>query len=333
IKDLTKKDLLIFRFLAETAYTESMDLFSRIVPAVFFQPHFSNVIYELKIDDASGKTVLFSKEAEQIEQSNILTDFKYIKTFTPLRRFTSSYGGTLRFMQQIVDKKNTDDSSLGAIPDVISQRILNRSYMLDPEDRLYRDSVVVRFEDGKLNPKATFSRLAAFLDIPYTESMTYCSMGGERDPREFETNVVGFDSAPVYNSYDKYLNDDERYFIEYFLRDAYEFYGYSFQAYDGISIDIDRANELIDGFTTLNGLMREAFSKAFGIITGMEEDAQDQLRDGLVEDMMWKFNVNRHNIVQLLVRDLRFINRRGQPLQMTPLLEPDPALLDQPLYH
>ena len=28
---------------------------------------------------------------------------------------------------------------------------------------------MVRFEDGKLNPKATFTALAAFLDIPYTE--------------------------------------------------------------------------------------------------------------------------------------------------------------------
>ena len=31
---------------------------------------------------------------------------------------------------------------------------------------------MVRFEDGKLNPKATFTALAEFLDIPYTESLT-----------------------------------------------------------------------------------------------------------------------------------------------------------------
>ena len=42
--------------------------------------------------------------------------------------------------------------------------------------------VLVRFEDGKLNPKATFTALAAFLDLPYTQSMTYCSLKGEIDP-------------------------------------------------------------------------------------------------------------------------------------------------------
>ena len=47
-----------------------------------------------------------------------------------------------------------------------SQRILNRSFMVDWQDRLYTDSVLVRFEDAKLNPKATFTALAAFLDIP-----------------------------------------------------------------------------------------------------------------------------------------------------------------------
>ena len=44
--------------------------------------------------------------------------------------------------------------------------------MVDWQDRLFQDSVLVRFEDGKLNPKATFTALAAFLDLPYTKSMT-----------------------------------------------------------------------------------------------------------------------------------------------------------------
>ena len=61
------------------------------------------------------------------------------------------------------------------VSDDLTARMLNRSFMVDPWDRLYRDSVLVRFEDGKLNPRATFTALAKFLDLPYTESMTYCS--------------------------------------------------------------------------------------------------------------------------------------------------------------
>ena len=72
--------------------------------------------------------------------------------------------------------------------DELSERLLNRNYMVDWQDRLFQDSVLVRFEDGKLNPKATFTALAAFLDLPYTESMTYCSRNGERDPESLKGN-------------------------------------------------------------------------------------------------------------------------------------------------
>ena len=338
MRNPTKKDLLVFRFFGEPDFTKTLDAASRIAPAVFFQPHFSNVIYELRVDEMTGKTALYSPEAEQIENSPILASFKYVKTFTPLRRFTTSYGGTLRFMLKDLEKNprglEAEKTVAGSvIPDVISERILNRSYLRDPESRLYRDSIVVRFEDGKLNPKATFTRLAEFLDIPYTQSMTYCSQGGDIDPQQFDTNAVGFDPVPVYNNYDDLMNDAERYFIEFCLRDAYNFYSYDFQQYDGAALDEQQTNLLVDRFATLNGLMRDAFGCAFGVITGLEEEAQDILRDGLVEDMMRKYDANRRNTVRLLLKDLRFINRRGQPLEFTPMLEPDPDLLDQPLYH
>ena len=48
------------------------------------------------------------------------------------------------------------------MPDELAMRALNRNYMVDWQDRLFQDSVLVRFEDGKLNPKATFTALAAF---------------------------------------------------------------------------------------------------------------------------------------------------------------------------
>ncbi len=77
--------------------------------------------------------------------------------------------------------------------DIMAQRLLNRSYLIDPWNRLYRDSVLVRFEDGKLNPRATFTALAEFLDLPYTESMTYCSSRKGIDPESLEGNARGFD--------------------------------------------------------------------------------------------------------------------------------------------
>ena len=42
---------------------------------------------------------------------------------------------------------------------------------------------------------------------------------------------------------------------------------------------------------------------------------------------------NRRKITSILMRDLRFVNKNGAPLNFMPLLKLDPALLEQPLYH
>lgn len=44
-------------------------------------------------------------------------------------------------------------------------------------------------------------------------------------------------------------------------------------------------------------------------------------------------NQNRLRIAELLLKNPRFVTREGQPLRMIPVLQPDPALLEQPLYH
>ena len=202
------------------------------------------------------------------------------------------------------------------------------------------DSVLVRFEDAKLNPTATFTALAAFLDLPYTESMTYCSMYGERDPESMKGNDLGFSTAAVYRTYDEYATDAERAFIEHFMRDAYETYGYDFHYYDGRPVDEEQVERWIEGFTLaehyIYGAWKENVLSTASIkmndaeVTGelqeaVLEKAAEQYRDSLREN--WR------TAARTLLRGLRFVNKNGQPLRMMPKLELDPALLEQPLYH
>ena len=221
---VSDKDVFVAIYLSNEAVMKNVDPAARVVPAVFFQPHFSNIVYGLHVD-AKNRTVLKSDEYDKTVQSPIFRGFKYIKTFTPMRRFTTSHGATVKFMYQSAQKEAKEGEAQAVVPDAVSQRVLNRSFMVDWLDRLYADSVLVRFEDAKLNPKATFTALAAFLDLPYTQSMTYCSLNGEVDPESLAGNVRGFDPAAVYRTYDEYVNDAERTYIEYFMRDAYEYYG------------------------------------------------------------------------------------------------------------
>ena len=86
-----------------------------------------------------------------------------------MRRFTASYGGEMKFIYQnfLKERKREAEGEVlktrqVMLSDPVSRRVLNRSFMIDWQDRLFQDSVLVRFEDGKLNPKATFTALAEF---------------------------------------------------------------------------------------------------------------------------------------------------------------------------
>lgn len=345
LRDRTEKDALVALFLIRDDVARTVEADSRIAPALFFQPHFSNIVYQLRAG-RGNRTVLESENADAIRQSRIFRQFKYIKTFTPMRRFTTSHGATVKYMYQESLKEgdgSAPEKGTMVVSDAVMERVLNRSFMIDPEDRLYKDSVLVRLEDGKLNPKATFTALAAFLDLPYTESMTYGSKFGkpvERRLYMWEENCApGFGAESVYRTYDEYVNDSERYFIEYFLRDAYEYYGYGFQYYDGAAVDEAKVEKLISGFTTMDHYMRETHYKLFKDAEVSQDgvrvspEVEERVHQKLLDDHMAGYAQNRLESAKILLEGLRFVNKKGQPLRMMPKLELDEALLERPLYH
>ena len=339
LRDRTEKDIFVSIFLnSDEGYRKSLDPAARITPAVFFQPHFHNLYYEIDVD-FSDRVTLYSKEYEKIRTSPLFQNFKYIKTFTPMRRPTTSYGATVKFMYDHTFQPEGDTTRI-VVPDALLQRLLNRSFMIDWQDRLYMDSVLVRFEDGKLNPKATFTALAAFLDLPYTESMTYCSLKGERDPESLAGNDLGFSTAAIYRTYDEFANDIERYFLEYFMRDVYEYYGYDFKYYDGAPVDEQKVEELIQGFSTIDHYIRDSWQLNVlptTEVTAEGKEADPEQREGalniVLENRIAQVNANRLRTAKFLLDSPYFVNKNGQPLHMMPKLELNPALLEQPLYH
>lgn len=330
--DRTAKDIMVAVYLRERKKSSPfLDEGARIAPALFYQPHFGNIYYSLHVDEKK-RTVLNSEQYEQIRSSPVFRNFKYIKTFTPMRRITSSYAATVKFMRTYKTNVDAKTSHMG---NAILVRVLNRSFMIDRDDRLHRDSVLVRFEDGKLNPKATFTALAAFLDLPYTESMTYCSLYGKRDPESLSGNDLGFSPAAIYRTNDAYANDAERAYLEYFMRDAYEYYGYDFHYYKGQPVDDGQVEAWLSSFTTLDHYMDESMRRAFR--NKVEElhthnvtvlDVEQEF----IEEYIQKIRSNRQQVTEILRSGLRFVNKDGQPLQMMPRLALDPALLEQPLY-
>ena len=328
MKRPTDKDFLVALFLDRQDISGSLDHGSRIAPALFFQPHFSNMIYDIRESELKGAPMLYSEQYEAIRTSPLFHGFRYIKTFTPMRRITTSYAASVRFMLD----QEVQGEEVKVVSDVLAQRLVNRSFMVDQWDRLYRDSVLVRFEDGKLNPRATFTALAEFLDLPYTESMTYCSSRLGVDPESLAGNARGFDPATVYRTYDEFANDEERAFLEYFLRDAYEYYGYDFHYYQGEPVDEAWIERKIQSFTCLDGFITQSHQKAAQEMAVTFTNGSDPI-DVKVNDPIPGYQNNRRRIADFLLRGLRFVNKQGQPLKMMKPLKLDPALLEQPLYH
>ena len=342
-KELTKignptdKDFLVALFLNGSGVSGGIHSDSRIAPALFFQPHFSNVRCTVSLNQTQDRAILSSNEDEEIAQSPIFNQFKYIKTFTPMRRLTTSYGATVRFMLRSAEESDWEL----VVPDAFTQRLLNRTFMVDRWDRLYRDSVLVRFEDGKLNPKATFTALAEFLDIPYTESMTYCSGSTGLNPESLKGNDLGFYPAAIYRTYDDYVNDADRCLLEYFLRDVYKEYGYDFHYYQGEPVDMDWVKEKLKGFHHLDHLIVETgknyldhkTSENAVILSDNKVYEKDEGNRLMAEHQLEDYRKNREKVTELLLKGFRFVNEQGQPLQFMKKLKLDPALLEQPLYH
>ncbi|MBR0313410.1 MAG: hypothetical protein IJQ98_13560, partial [Oscillospiraceae bacterium] len=148
--------------------------------------------------------------------------------------------------------------------------------------------------------------------------------------------VRGFDTATVYRTYDEYVNENERYFLEYFLRDAYAYYHYDFISYDGAPVNVEKANELIDGFSTMDNYIRRTWENTGITLQQLALESEPEVAgegDSLAEEIVRGYNTNRKEYARILLRGLRFVNKRGQALEFTPMLQPDPDLLDQPLYH
>lgn len=349
LKHPSEKDFLVAVFLYDKNFGCRPDPVCRIVPALFFQPHFGNILYEATVvDTKKGWTTLKSDQFDEICNSPIFRGFRYIKTFTPMRRITTSFAASTRFMVDRVGwtEEEKNDGSHGVLPDLVNLRILNRSFMIDPWNKLYHDSTLVRFEDGKLNPKATFTALAEFLDLPYTESMTYCTTQKGVNTAAVEGNAAGFDLKPVYRTYDEYAGPAEREYLEFFFRDAYTFYGYDFQYYKGEAVDEAWVREKISQFTITDGFIIRSWENmlrnkgAVAVSTGdgsLDVEASSQKAEEdihtFAQRMLDSYIKKRIDLAKYLLQGLNFINAQGQPLQMMKLLKLDPALLEQPLYH
>lgn len=333
----TKKDVMVAYYLGKKECAAHLDRTARIVPALFFQPHFGRVENEWNVLD-NGVIAITNHAENELRESGLMDGFPYIKTFTPLRRPTTSYGATVKFnwrqyklgiYHQEVDEAEKEKPRF--FDDGLMRRMLNRSFMVAPGDPLYADSRIIRFEDAKLEPTASFTALAGFLDVPYTDSMTYCSDSSGRDPRG-----VGFSTEPVYRKYEKFFDNNERKLLEYMFSDVYRIYGYNYEQYDGEPMEPEQLEELLKQCKFALVFVKKTWlgnREKIGKQIGLEGEALDQYIIDAVAKVFKSYRAKRRQIAHAFHKCTAFCNERGEWLVPMKLLELDPNLMESPIYH
>lgn len=337
LKNRTLKDAMVAYYLGKTYITKHFDKNSRIAPAIVYQPHFSNMKFMWDLHE-SGQIIPHCSANDDIRNSGLFQQFKYIKAFTPMRRSTNSHAAAVAFMQKQVDlghrfsweeSTGNKEDQLVIVEDTFFDRIMNRSYMADDHDRLLRDSRLVRFEDAKLNPTATFTALAEFLDIPYTESMTYGSDMKGIIKDSFRTNAV-------YNTREEFSDEYERCLMEYLQRDVYECYGYGFDYYDGKPMTQEEIEELLGKCHTQEDLVEASWWKnreKLKLRLEMDDEELDEWIEKAANANVSAHKESRLLAIRVLRHGLNFCNENGEPLRLMTPLKLDPELLERPLYH
>jgi len=198
----------------------------RVVPALFVYPH-DDIFY------------LCGMAREQLDlYFSIVSEFAYHKVITLIRDPITHAGSTIRFMTKTHPKALNANGEIQLDPYYCFAFgcFLPKDIFFIKQHPLFPDMRVIRFEDLKLNPEATLSSLAEFLNIPLSPSLyntTFCGVTTQDRNSNGEYLFNGFDTKPVYNEHKEYFSVFDKYRIEMARSKEYEYYGYKPMYYDG----------------------------------------------------------------------------------------------------
>ena len=347
----TKKDFFVAYAMGINDGVGAWDKNSRIFPAVYIQPHFHNIFSNIEFDER-GIVKITDNIGEQVATANYLYDFKYIKTFAPLRRLTTSYGATIKYKLNQIDYENHIEQKKMLLNE-LAFRMAVSTFRVDYSDALYKDCRLVRFEDGKLNPKATFTSLCEFLDLPYTDSLSYCSRYGVKNALSEEGADIGFSTASVYRKYEDYASFGERYILEYMAQDAMKKYGYNFECYDNEEMTAEKAIEILEKCEIFTNLFKKnifelckannyntvaigingesyKYKKEFEDEKTLEEKIEDTKK--LVDNFEKIIRDQNFKLITSIKPDMPYINALGHKLELMEMIEPKKELLVKEIY-
>lgn len=203
------------------------DLNARIAPAIFHAPHYVwNCNYEVEME----------------KNQDVYRSFPYVKVFMSIREPAFKIAGEIKYelkCRELYQLAPHDPLEMVFFSSdtVWKYQDWRRIYYDDHALFAWEQMAVVRYEDIKRYPKETLSALCEFLDIPWADTLMYCSYNGARTIYNDAGTVINdFDLSPLNPEYyKKYFNDFDRFRVELLYQEFYALWGYKPPCSIGVS--------------------------------------------------------------------------------------------------
>jgi len=263
--ELTPANWLKAILLAFSMYRGQKFGKNRIAPAVYYTPHFH----------------IETDENQKNFYNELGASFKYCKVLVnvrdPIAVTASLVGWAIKGHMWPPTAK------------CIDYYIINcNGHFRKKDDFVYRKGMLVRFEDLKLNPRATLESLIEFLNIPYSDRLEVTTENGEPCGVKWSANGDKEDGqtiTTVYNAIEKeeFLSEYDKYRIEMLLGKYYSHFGYKPKFYDS---KVYTTEEIVD-------MMKEPLlCDILDIKNNLSTEEQIRGRR-IVSASLWEFKASR----------------------------------------
>lgn len=213
---------------------------SRIAPAIRLTTHFNGKIARNKEKRPFIDSFRYVRRIE-IHRNTVMKIASNVATKVAQTKYITD--PSKEFLANIVEKEVF-------IPE--EERYCGAKWIL-PSENTY-NSIIIRFEDLKLQSKDALCSLCVYLDIPFDKIMWYTTDNGKRSAYYSpvtNTRIDDYNSKPARDYKPHIMTDWDIYRLELIHRQELEAFGYEFYRYDGKSYSDDE--------------IRNMFSEPFGL--------------------------------------------------------------------
>lgn len=321
----TKKDWMCANYLAFAVYCNFKNT-SRISPTIHHVIHWTE-----------GKKAYGFRSIDSYKNLiNTFVEFSYFKAYSHIRDPIISLRGYTKNMNWRIRYDNKTNfweyyNSFSQSAKSINLKKLDVMYSHEFDKKVF-----IRFEDMKLNPKATLVATCKWLNIPYDDSMEVCTFMGKPIFIEdtAENKLIGkvksgFSVYPMYprDMYDNVFSKENIEILEKFLYPTYQYMGYKPLYLDEKQVNENLKDDDFEAMKKNKFLFEKTMYENIDLNEVVEHNKKKVKISELIE--IYRENFYKNGIAY---KNKTLEQIANNEVNLYPVLKPDERYLVNPIY-